>query len=277
MNSKQRMLRNSLNVWLIIFMMAGGFLIIMPTFARALDLPPSDFKILNADGTRVIGHGHYEVTPDGNGFATAFGEDRFDNGEYDVEHDKLETGEGDKPPRMITFEHKFFAPDGSLERVGKADFRTGKASCTIYENGKPEVHAATLNLPPDTYAGSVIIIPLRNYLLEGGRGPVVLHDFNCIPGPKVLKVKAYVRNASTWKFYSGQVVQVDIKPDFGWLNLVVAPFVPDIRAWFSPSDDWHFVGGEFTRYYKGPQIILARVPGVSSAQTGADTVSAQAR
>jgi len=37
-------------------------------------------------------------------------------------------------------------------------------------------------------------------------------------------------------------------------------FVPEIRAWFSPSKDWRFVGGRFTRYYRGPEIILVLVP-----------------
>jgi hypothetical protein len=55
------------------------------------------------------------------------------------------------------------------------------------------------------------------------------------------------------------VVRVDIKPDFGWLNFVAALFVPEIHAWFSPSDDWRFVGGKFRRFYKGPEIVLALV------------------
>jgi len=40
-----------------------------------------DFNIIDADGTQVVGHGHYEVAPDGNGYETAFGEDRFNDGE----------------------------------------------------------------------------------------------------------------------------------------------------------------------------------------------------
>jgi len=47
-------------------------------YAGASDL---DFNIIDADGTQVVGHGHYEVAPDGNGYETAFGEDRFNDGE----------------------------------------------------------------------------------------------------------------------------------------------------------------------------------------------------
>jgi hypothetical protein len=53
--------------------------------AGPLDLPPSDFDIIDAtEGMQVIGHGHYEVTPDGPWHATVFGEDRFNDGEYDI-------------------------------------------------------------------------------------------------------------------------------------------------------------------------------------------------
>jgi hypothetical protein len=89
---------------------------------------------------------------------------------------------------------------------------------------------------------------------------MVLHVFNCIPGPKVVQVKAYPQAPALWKHYPSTTIQVNVKPDFGWLNLIVAPFVPEIHAWFDPSWNSHFVGGEFTRFYKGPQIILARVP-----------------
>ena len=46
----------------------------------------------------------------------------------------------------------------------------------------------------------------------------------------------------------------------GLVSFIAALFVPEIHVWFSPSDDWRFVGGQFTRCYKGPEIILALVP-----------------
>lgn len=228
-------------------------------YASTVEFPPSDFKIMDADGTQVIGHGHYEVSRGSNGYATAFGEDHFNNGEYDIERDKLELRSDDQVPRMVTFEHTFFKADGTLQRVNKADFQTGPASCTQYENGQPVVHSTVLQFPPDTFAGSAIVIPLKVDLLRGGRNEIVLHDFNCIPEPEILKVKANPQAPSGWAYFPGEVVRVDIKPDFGWLNFVAALFVPEIHAWFSPSDDWRFVGGKFRRFYKGPEIVLALV------------------
>ena len=227
-------------------------------YAGPFDFRPSDFNIMDADGTQVIGHGHYEVTPDGKGYEIAFGEDRF-NGEYDIERDKLELHGDDQVPRMIRFEHTFFNANGTLQRVSKANLQAGLTSCIQYENGQPVVHSAVLQFPPDTFAGAAIVIPLKGYLLQGKKNGIVLHDFNCIPGLEILKVKANPQPPSQWTHFPGEVVRVDIKPDFGWLNFVAALFVPEIRAWFDPSDDWRFVGGNVTRFYKGPEIILALV------------------
>jgi len=211
---------------------------------------------MGSESERVIGHGRYEITRLDNGRATALGEDRFDDGEYDVERDDLEFN-GDQIPRMLTFEHAFFNADGTLQRVNKADFQTGRASCTEYQNGKSTVRDTILQVPADTFAGSAIVIPMRGHLTRGERERITLHDFNCIPGPEILGVRAYLQPLSKWAHFSNEVVAVDIKPDFGWLNLLVDPFMPEIRAWFDPADDWRFVGAKFTRYYKGPEILLA--------------------
>ena len=73
------------------------------TYAGPYDFPPSNFNIMNADGMQMIGHGHYEVTIDDNGYANAFGYDRFNNGEYDVERDKLELrGDNQVPQDMAS-------------------------------------------------------------------------------------------------------------------------------------------------------------------------------
>lgn len=228
--------------------------------AGPFDFSPSDFEIMNADGTQVIGHGHYEVTPDGKGNATALGEDHFNDGQYDLERDVLELRGDNQVPRLITFEHTFFNANGMLQREGKANFQTGLTSCMQYENGQPVVRSMMLSFPADTFAGAAIIIALKGDLLRGKKNGLVLHDFNCMPGPKILKVEAYPQPPSGWAHFPGKVVRVDIKPDFGWLSFVAALFVPEIRTWFSPSDEWRFVGAKFTRFYKGPEIILARVP-----------------
>jgi hypothetical protein len=239
--------------------------------AGPFDLPPSDFDIMDAaEGTQVIGHGHYEVTPNDPRHATAFGEDRFNNGEYDVECDKLELSGDDQLPRMVTFEHTFFSANGTLRRANKANFQTGLASCIRYDNGQPVVLSTVLQFPPDTFGGAMIILPLKDYLLRGQKDGIILHDFNCAPGPKIFKVEARAHPPSTWVHFPGEVVRVDIKPDFGWLNFAAALFLPEIHAWFSLKDDWRFVGGQFTRFYKGPEIILAGVPKTGPKETGAN-------
>jgi hypothetical protein len=83
-----------------------------------------------ADFTQVIGHGHYEVRLDDNRNAATLGEDRFKDGEYDLERDKLELYAEDRVPRMVTFEHTFFSANGRPQREAKANFQTGLASAT---------------------------------------------------------------------------------------------------------------------------------------------------
>jgi hypothetical protein len=47
--------------------------------------------------------------------------------------------------------------------------------------------------------------------------------------------------------------------DLGALNLLIAPFLPTMDAWFSPADNWNYVGGEFDRYFRGPHVLTVRV------------------
>jgi hypothetical protein len=177
-----------------------------------------------------------------------------------LERDKLELHSNDQVPRMVTFEHTFYNANGTLQRVNRANLETGTTSCIQYENGQPVAHNAVLQFSPDTFAGAAIVIPLKVDLLRGRKNEIVLHDFNCIPGPEILKVKANPQPPSEWAHFPGKLVRVDVKPDFGWLNFVAKLFVPEIHAWFSPSDDWRFVGGKFTQFYKGPEVVLALVP-----------------
>ena len=212
---------------------------------------------MDADFKQVIGHGHYEVRLDDNRNAAALGEDRAKDGEYDLERDKLELYAEDRVRRRVTFEHTFFSANGRLQREAKANFQTGLASCMQYENEQPVVRS-TLQFPRDTFAGAAVIIALKGNLLLGKETDLALHDFNCMPGPKILKVEAYPQQPSSWVHFPGEVVRVDIKPDFGWVSFVAAIFV---RTWFSLSQGWRLVGAKFTWFYKGPEIaLLAAVP-----------------
>lgn len=242
--------------------MAGCVLLIPSVLlAGQLDFPPvADFDILSADGSQVIGHTHFTLSPESSGSQLIYIESRYRSREYDIEKNRLQDRGSNELPVLQTYEHSFFSPGGVLVHRAKADFRSGQASCLIYDNGERKVYTATLNLPADTYAGSALVIPLQRHLSEHSKDPVEFHDFTCVPDPRVVTVKAAAKELTRWTHYPGETLEVDVKPEFGWLDFVIAPFVPKIHAWFNPADSWNFVGGQFTRYYKGPQIILARIP-----------------
>ena len=215
--------------------------------------------MLNGDGSRLVGYSHYTLKPNGGNSYLLYEEDHFLDGQHDLEHDQLEARGPSRPAVVITFEHDYFDAHGSPERVAKANFRTGEASCTVYENGRPRVSSSRLDFPLDTYSGSTVLIPLDYSLRRGSRGPISMHNFNCVPGPVILSIKTDPRYPAFWDHYPGQLLEMRLKPDFGWLNMLIAPFVPLIDVWFDPSKDWEFVGSEFYRYYKGPEIIFVRI------------------
>ncbi len=229
-----------------------------PAGAAGIDFPPTDYVIRGVDGASVIGRVHFSLEPGPGGLRTVHGDYHYANGDYDVEDETVREVPGAAAPQFVRSRHAFFKPDGSPERIGEADLAAGYGECTVYENGVAHATRAQLVFPPDTYAGAAVMIPLRDYLVAGAAGHAVFHVFNCVPEPKVVKVTAHVHRAAPWPYYPGELVQVSLKPDFGWLNLVIGPFLPEIRAWFDPNDDWVFVGGESARYYKGRKIMLVR-------------------
>jgi hypothetical protein len=219
------------------------------------DLVSANFRVLDSSGTEVIGHSKYVLEPGKDGLLIGRGEARFKDGEYDIEYDTL-IPRTQQPPRMLTMDHRFYNADGSKQREIAANFVTGQTTCTQYQNGVAETGRATLDFTPDSYGGSAVLLPLRQYLAQGQNEPLKLHALNCIPGPRLIAVKAQVQKPSEWSHYPGRTVEVDIKPDLGWLNAVIGPLLPQIRAWFDPSRNWLFVGGQFSRYYRGPRIML---------------------
>lgn len=227
--------------------------------AAELNLENTDFNILSADGTHTVGHCHYRLTPDQPGFQTLYGEGRYLTGEYDVERDRLRSGDGGVPA-LVSFEHIFYRADGTPERMARADFRSGEASCTDYVNGHAVVESATLDFPADTSAGAVVTLPLRQHLRDNPDEPIELHDFTCAPGPKILKVNISAEPPAPWNHYPGDLIRVNVTPDLGWLNLILAPFVPELHAWFDPANGNRFVGAQIARFYRGPQVILAATP-----------------
>jgi len=216
-----------------------------------------NFKVLNQDGTELIGYSHYELSRGADNLLIGSGQAHFNDGEYDVEYDTLAV-RPDEAPGMLTLDHKFYNADGSMQREIAADFRTGQASCTRYLKGVAQTDTANLNFTPDSYGGSAVVLPLEQSLAEGSSEPIKLQALNCTPKPRLIAVKAQVREPSRWSHYPGETVEVDVKPDLGWLDAVLAPFLPQLRAWFDPSDNWTLAGGEFSRYFRGPHIMLVR-------------------
>lgn len=230
-----------------------------PLIASELDFPPTDYTVRSVDGQSVIGHAHFMVTNDADGLVTVHGDYRFLDGEYDNDEATLRPSADGSLPLLVRSHHSFFHADGSPDRDSRTDVSAGTGSCTVYENGQPQVESAHLDFPPDTFAGDAVMLPLQRFLRDGGNGSVSFHDFNCIPGPKLLKVTARARQASPWFYYPGNLTQVEVEPDFGWINVVIAPFLPHLQAWFDPAENWFFVGGQSARYYKGLKYLMVRV------------------
>jgi hypothetical protein len=253
---------------------AALWCLLAPASSRAgdLDFPTTDFTLRSADGEHIIGHAHFGVATDTGGLTTIRGEYRYLNGTYDIDQSTVRPGVGGNLPTLVRTDHSFFLANGSLDRESHIEFVEGTGACTVYVNGKPQVSSAKFDFPADTFAGDTVILPLRRYVAAGGKGSLTFHVFNCIPGPKLLKVTASASAPAPWNYYPGNLIQVDVKPDFGWINLVIAPFLPQIRAWFDPSDDSFFVGGETARYYKGLKYMMVRV-GPGNAEIKAATAS----
>src|SRR5271166_5103463 len=91
--------------------------------ADAFNLTNTDVTIFNPETRQVLGHGHYKVTRlDG---AIAFdGENRFLDGEYDHEVQRVDLSTGSTPPILADYEHSFFNADGSPESIDALDAKT---------------------------------------------------------------------------------------------------------------------------------------------------------
>ena len=80
-------------------------------------------------------------------------------------------------------------------------------------------------------------------------------DLRCSPSRRRLPERS-----EHWPLYPGDLFRLDMRPDLGALNLLIAPFLPTMDAWFNPNDNWNYVGGEFDRYFRGPHVLTVRMP-----------------
>ncbi len=214
------------------------------------------FRVLNADGTAVIGRSYFELSRSDKDRLIGRGHAYFSDGEQDVEYDTLRFRPG-QAPAVLTLDHKFYNADGSLQRAMSANFVTGQASCTRYQNGVAHTDSARIAFTADSYGGSAVILPLEQYLAAGLQH-FKMQAFNCVPRPRLIAVQVTVHQLARWNLYPHPTVEVDVTPDLGWMSTLVSPWLPRLRAWFDPSNNWSFAGGEFSRFFRGPRIMLVR-------------------
>ncbi len=229
---------------------------VAPPKAGAVVAQNSDLLIYDPTGSTLLGRAHYAITQRDD-VVTIEGRNEFVDGERDIEHDTLRTT--DEGLRLLTYEHSYFDAHGAPQIVATADATTGKTSCAKYENGKGTIETAVLQFPPDTYAGTSVLVPIADRLRREGVD-LDIHVFDCALGPRILSLHADL-GRSPWSFrpHDGQLAKADAHPVFGWFNVFLKPFVPTIRLWFDPLRDFAFVGGMLSRYYRGPEVLLVSI------------------
>jgi hypothetical protein len=221
-------------------------------------LSATDITIFAPDSEQIIGHGHYNLAHV-DGLDVVEGENQYLNGEFDREEQRVKPSVGGLPPLLVHYQHRYFNADGTVQYEDSLDSSTGDASCKRYDSGVPDIRETILSkIPADTYAGATQLMLLVGRLREGAPN-ITFHSFNCIPDPRIIAIKATpLTGPVEWPMYPGKLVKMEIKPDLGWLNILVAPFIPKISAWFDPADAFNYVGGQFDRYYKGRHVLMVR-------------------
>jgi hypothetical protein len=224
----------------------------------AFDFLATKLTIFSRADRKIIGHGWYRSSRSA-GTDLIRGENKYLDGARDVELDYLKPGDSGEAPTLARHEYSSFGVDGSPQFVESLDPASGAASCAEYVNGAAQVHEATLEVPSDTYAGATQLMFIVARLRQGERETIKFHSFNCAPAPKIFLIAASVPTGrEEWPMYPGKLVKLELEPDFGWLNILIAPFLPKIYAWFDPNNNWNYVGGLYDRYYKGPHILTVR-------------------
>jgi len=227
--------------------------------AGGFDTGTLQFKILSSDGKATIGFTRFKVLQK-DSTEEVTGETRYVDGERDSEDELLTVPAPAYTPRLETYEHSFFNADGSLSMVDTLDAKSGVASCASYTSGKMKLRKSQFEVPVDSFAGASGLMMMVGSLRHGNH-EIRFHAFACAPGPEIFSVRASLPvQAERWPFYSGDLFRIDMRPDLGALNLLIAPFLPTMEAWFSPGDNWNYVGGEFDRYFRGPHVLTVRVP-----------------
>lgn len=228
-----------------------------PVLPAQPEFPNADFKVLKPDGSGQFGRAHFSLVTQKDGLLHARGQYRYFSGDYDVDEAWLKAKPDPTLPALVRYRHVFYHRDASIERVNEADLTSGQASCSVYGQGSNHTESGKLDFPADTYAGPGLLFPIRAFL-RGSLKTGTFHNFNCSPGPRIYAIKIFPNAPARWELYPTDVIEVDIKPDFGILDLVIAPFIPRVRLWFDSVNDSELVGVESVRYYKGSSLLMVR-------------------
>jgi hypothetical protein len=222
------------------------------------DIGGVQFKILSPDGKQTLGSTRFMIVRN-NSSEEIKGETRYLDGERDNEDEILYAAAQSYRLRLETYKHSFFNPDGTLRMIDTLDAKSGAASCANYTSGTMKLRKSQLEIPADSFAGASGLMMMVESLRHGNR-EISFHAFACAPGPELFSVKASIPDRSDhWSLYPGDLVRLDMRPDLGALNLLIAPFLPTMDAWFNPADNWNYIGGEFDRYFRGPHVLTVRV------------------
>jgi hypothetical protein len=231
--------------------------------AEAFSFPPTRFEILNPATGVAMGRARYRVesTPDG---GTLRGENGYFDGQTDVEIAHIQVAAVGGQPKLTEFDHTYYNPDKSILKRSHVDLKSGAATCIDNSGGQKSEQAEVLTIPDDTWAGASIVIPIQNFLRAGDKGiSRPLHAFSCAPTPKIFSISVDIDpGPAIWTTYGAEAMRVQVRPDFGLLNLIVAAFVPKLHAWFDPHEGLAFIGDEAARYYKGDPIMLVKRRGI---------------
>jgi hypothetical protein len=219
-----------------------------------------DFLIYNPSNMKLIGRGHYTVAVTRDSVAIE-GDNHYFDGEYDVEHERLRATGTD--PVLVSYEHSFFDTHGAPQRIARADPMAGQASCTSYPGGEGSVASKVLQFPADTYAGASVLVPIADQLKLklSPSGNLHFHVFDCASGPRIFSLRVDMRQA-LWNYLprDNDLVKANARPVFGWFDVFLKPFVPETQFWFDPRQNFGFMGGMLSRYYRGPEVMLVRIP-----------------
>jgi hypothetical protein len=218
-----------------------------------------ELRILNADGTRLIGSTVLTVSSDDPNETRIKGQTKYLDGERDDEDARVELVDGS--PRLGTYEHTFFNSDGRKIMEDTVDTKLRIATCARDESGSMKARTVGFDFPSDTFVGASQVLMVMAKLREGRR-KIDFHAFACVPGPRLFYIHAGVADhVERWPYYRGDLVRLDLRPDLGiGLGLIIAPFLPKTEAWFDPNKNWAYVGGEFNRYFGGPHVLEVLVP-----------------